>query len=526
MPSLANYKTAPNVAQDSVLLPGAFPEVPEPIIARFGDAAGDWNVAIEKWWKQSVNAISDANDSVASVTNNLVIVTDDLIVKQGALTASITTETNARIAADGILAQRIVTVSALAGKSSNIKVQGTPPGGPALNDIWVDNAIPQTPVTYTWDGGAWVEVTEPISVAAVAVEQTARITADGNLASKYTLTVVAGNVVTGMNITSASGPGTNISSVIFSATDFQIYNGVSGYTMFDVSGTDVRLAGTLVVNTAGQVYIGTGTYANTNTAWYVDSAGNFSLKNNLTWNGTTLTIQTPGQITTSGNFLNTSNLSYTTWQGPAATYNGMYLQRDGGGATQFNMLGVRAAGGGAVGLNLCTAAGSFGALSDTPADAFLYTISSQTYSGGAFTTLSLQRVGVTTACGGTGETPYFLVTHTPGGGTAEYLVWNYDNKLYFCSGLGPNSFYAVPYVNEPLANLYRSAAATLKTDGSFVVGVGLSVVGAIAGATVKATTAAGFISSDGSTGYTGTVTTASLVGKTLTIKDGIITSFA
>ena len=44
--------------------------------------------------------------------------------------------------------------------------------------------------------------------------------------------------------------------------------------------------------------------------------------------------------------------------------------------------------------------------------------------------------------------------------------------------------------------------------------------------TIKVTSAGGFISSDGSTGFTGTVTTASLVGKTITIKDGIITGFA
>jgi len=49
---------------------------------------------------------------------------------------------------------------------------------------------------------------------------------------------------------------------------------------------------------------------------------------------------------------------------------------------------------------------------------------------------------------------------------------------------------------------------------------------ALTAPTVKATTAAGYISSDGSTGFTGTVTTASLVGKTITIKDGIITSVA
>ena len=54
----------------------------------------------------------------------------------------------------------------------------------------------------------------------------------------------------------------------------------------------------------------------------------------------------------------------------------------------------------------------------------------------------------------------------------------------------------------------------------------LTNVSTFSAATVKATTAAGYISSDGSTGYTGTVTTSTLVGKTITIKDGLITGFA
>lgn len=55
---------------------------------------------------------------------------------------------------------------------------------------------------------------------------------------------------------------------------------------------------------------------------------------------------------------------------------------------------------------------------------------------------------------------------------------------------------------------------------------GDTMTGGLGATTVKATTVAGFISSDGSKGYTGTVTTAILVGKTITIKDGIITGFA
>ena len=46
------------------------------------------------------------------------------------------------------------------------------------------------------------------------------------------------------------------------------------------------------------------------------------------------------------------------------------------------------------------------------------------------------------------------------------------------------------------------------------------------GTTVRATNAGGFEASTGNPGFTGTVTTASLVGKTITIEDGIITGFA
>ena len=58
------------------------------------------------------------------------------------------------------------------------------------------------------------------------------------------------------------------------------------------------------------------------------------------------------------------------------------------------------------------------------------------------------------------------------------------------------------------------------------VTAGTTSVGALTASTVKVTSAGGYISSDNSTGITTTVTTASLVGKTITIKDGIITGFA
>lgn len=312
MPTLQTFAGAPTPAQDFLQVPTEFPPVPDEIQKRFGSASG-WNEDLTLWYKQLVNGISDAQDSVASVANQTTV-TGDLVIQQGQLTVAVQTETNARIAADGILAQRIVTVSAISGIAQNIKVQGTPPGGPALNDYWVDNAVPLTPVTYQWSGAAWVEVTQPISVAAVAAEQTARITADGYLSGKYTLTVIAGNVVTGMNITSSSGGGTNVSSVIFRATDFQIYNGTSGLTMFSVSGSNVNLAGVLTVSTSGKVFVGAGNWLSADTPFFLDTTGGgrLSLGSTLRWDGTNLAIA--GAITaTSGNIggwtINSTTLS-------------------------------------------------------------------------------------------------------------------------------------------------------------------------------------------------------------------------
>lgn len=64
------------------------------------------------------------------------------------------------------------------------------------------------------------------------------------------------------------------------------------------------------------------------------------------------------------------------------------------------------------------------------------------------------------------------------------------------------------------------SAAHAEVEDFLAAGVAVSVP------TVQVTSAGGFKSSDGSAGFTGTVTTASLVGKTITIEDGIITGFA
>jgi hypothetical protein len=67
--------------------------------------------------------------------------------------------------------------------------------------------------------------------------------------------------------------------------------------------------------------------------------------------------------------------------------------------------------------------------------------------------------------------------------------------------------------------------ATVSSTGVAVTGA-VSGTGLISGATIKPTAIGGYVSSDGSAGFTGTVTAASLSGKTITFKDGIITNFS
>jgi hypothetical protein len=228
-------------------VPSLWPEFPKaPPALLDNDGFFQWQQKINEWndgirWRLA-QVSTDSNQQMREIS---AVSTSGIAV----LTARITLEETVRASADSALATSISTVSASVATETAARI------------------------------------------AAVTAEATARATADGFLEGKYTLTVQAGDVVTGMNITSASGGGTNVSQVIFRADKFMIYNGTSGYVMFDVSGTDVRLAGTVVVNNSGKMYIGAGNYADASTAFYVDSGGQFSLKDRLTWDGTTLTVK-------------------------------------------------------------------------------------------------------------------------------------------------------------------------------------------------------------------------------------------
>jgi hypothetical protein len=221
------------------------------------------------------------------------------------LQANITSEASTRASADTALANAISTIQA--GVGNKITVGNTAPTTPAplVNDLWLDTGN-QNQYKF-WNGSSWVYQQDLVLNASITTEANARAQADGFLSGKYTLTVAAGNVVTGMNITSQTGGGTNISDVTFVAANFKIYNGFTGVTMFNISGSTVMLANTLVVSTANKVYIGAGNYNSADTALYIDGNGYFSLKNSLVYNPAASDLTVTGTIRADSGFFGNSS---------------------------------------------------------------------------------------------------------------------------------------------------------------------------------------------------------------------------
>lgn len=207
----------------------------------------------------SISAEATARATADSaITGTLTTLTATVTSNNSTLTASISSEASARATADSALSTRIDTLSASAG--IHTFTGSSTPTASGVGDIWYKTGSGIVHV-YRWDGSTWIDTmgTDIDSInAAVITEQSARITADGHLSAKYTLSVIAGNIVTGMNITSSTDGGTDVSSIIFQAANFQIYNGSAGVAPFQVSGGVVRITGSLVITAADVGAIATG----------------------------------------------------------------------------------------------------------------------------------------------------------------------------------------------------------------------------------------------------------------------------
>jgi len=138
-------------------------------------------------------------------------------------TAKVNGEAAVRASADQALSERTSALEASVGGSTELV-----------------SRIENIETTYATKDYAETKKSEAITAAAgdatskVSAESSARAQADGFLASKYTLKVGSGNVITGFNITSSTGNGQDVSEVAWNADVFKISNGSGKVTPFIV----------------------------------------------------------------------------------------------------------------------------------------------------------------------------------------------------------------------------------------------------------------------------------------------------
>jgi Chaperone of endosialidase len=102
----------------------------------------------------------------------------------------------------------------------------------------------------------------------------------------------------------------------------------------DAGANKITIDGTA---TTPAIYYGTGTYANTNTPFYFDALGKFSLKDQLTWNGSTLSVKGSLNVTQASTF--TGNVTLNS--GGDLILNGGAIRATGSsGRVEIGSLGV------------------------------------------------------------------------------------------------------------------------------------------------------------------------------------------
>ncbi|MEY4332047.1 MAG: hypothetical protein RLZZ196_785, partial [Bacteroidota bacterium] len=142
---------------------------------------------------------------------------------------------------------------------------------------------------------------DPVSGVSIGTSVTISAATGASSLSFSGLTISAG----------ASGIAVGSTSNNYWLTTGEFRTGTSSkYIKFDPAGSGtLTINGTVVQNgtvtgtiaglngVSNKLYIGSGNYANTDTSFYVDSSGNFSLKDKLYWDGTTLTVNGNGNFT-------------------------------------------------------------------------------------------------------------------------------------------------------------------------------------------------------------------------------------
>lgn len=235
----------PQAVSERMALPPRIPLLPEDILARFSKTAPKFNEDLQAFWGKVKAILVDSHQETSQQANQNATVAKanfaTFSTGTAVLLARIINEETVRATADGALASTITgviasytaadaTLTASVTSEITARVTGDTALGVRIDIVeaaytFADTVISASVVTeqtarVSADGALATSIsTVSASVgslsATVTAESAARVTADGYLSAKYTLLVAAGDLVTGINITSAVGPGTNISSITF-----------------------------------------------------------------------------------------------------------------------------------------------------------------------------------------------------------------------------------------------------------------------------------------------------------------------
>jgi hypothetical protein len=196
----------------------------------------------------TVATISSNYSTQAYADGRAVVRRDEAIT---AATASANSYTNGQISSLASVYATPASVTSTVNSAISASLSSTA-GGTIGGAIAALSSVYATPsyVTSTVSSSVSAALTTAASDAQARVntEASARAAADGNLSGKYTIRVDSGTgAVAGMNITSASGPGSNTSEISFLANVFKIQTSGGAVTPFTVSGSTVRVTGSLII---------------------------------------------------------------------------------------------------------------------------------------------------------------------------------------------------------------------------------------------------------------------------------------
>jgi len=216
MPERKKFSQPAEVVNQTLLLPDTFPSLPDSVEKRFGEDIANYQSETERWWSRTKRALIEGYQQTTIPQNEtkkaVELLNSEFISGNTTLSARIDSEIIIRTTADSALAVRATALEA------SVNTAGT---GLLARVSTVES-------TYATTTFAEAKKTEAItaalgnSAAQVLVESTARATADGFLAAKYTLQVAAGEVVTGINLTSATTGGTNFSGITFRTDNLSV----------------------------------------------------------------------------------------------------------------------------------------------------------------------------------------------------------------------------------------------------------------------------------------------------------------